>query len=89
MKEGAILQGATRIDRSFVPCGADSRIFGLTHGLRPFDFAQGKLWAALFRRFAAASERHNFGSKPRRPTYCCAGGCCVGVAEGRSLRGET
>jgi hypothetical protein len=22
-------------------------------GLRPFDFAQGKLWAAIFRRFAA------------------------------------
>ena len=25
----------------------------LTHGLRPFDFAQGRLWAAIYRRFAA------------------------------------
>ena len=26
-----------------------------THGLRPFGFAQGRLWAAFFRRFAAWS----------------------------------
>jgi hypothetical protein len=24
--------------------------------LRPFDFAQGRLWAAFFRRFAAGSS---------------------------------
>jgi hypothetical protein len=25
------------------------------HGSRPFDFAQGRLWAAFFRSFAAAT----------------------------------
>jgi hypothetical protein len=31
-----------------------------THGLRPFGQAQGKLWAAFFRRFAATARAKIF-----------------------------
>ena len=38
---------------SFAPLGLRFCPGPLTHGLRPFDFAQGRLWAALLRRSAA------------------------------------
>ena len=47
------------------PCGAGAlaRVYyaglrsslALTHDFRPFDCAQGRLWAAFFHRFAATS----------------------------------
>jgi hypothetical protein len=42
-----------------------------TQGLRPFDFAQGKLWVAFLRRFAAKAVDCRFsgggrGGPPRR-----------------------
>src|SRR5579862_898293 len=41
-----------------------------THGLRPFDFAQGRLWAAIFRRSAAGLVFLTSGLKPiPNPTF--------------------